>query len=132
MRGRKGLVLQDCFVKLSCGAVNLASVARFWTLPNPGGEPDRNYVWLTDGRSIEVSEEDLMALSEAASVSTVTTGLATLSNDKGGRVVVNLSKIDAFEPDEGKLYLGGHVIRLADGSAAELVGQLDYGSQASL
>ena len=122
--------MQDGLVKLGGEMLNLRSIESFGSVCAEDG-PTMCYVRsVAGGRPREVSDRDLSALREAVAARQALTGIMTLTDISGDRVIVNLSKIEVFEPDQRVLYVAGRPFMLSEEAVNDLLGVLDYTAQA--
>lgn len=117
--------MQDGFVKLGAETVNLSNIEAFGTACIDG-EPSTCYARFAAGGDRQLSEDQLRALQEAAAARSALTGIMTLTDISGDRVVVNLSKIEVFEPDQRVLYVAGRPFMLSQEAVGDLLSVLDY------
>lgn len=121
--------MQDGFVKLGAETVNLHSIEAFGTAC-ADGEPSTSYARFTAGGDRQLSESQLRALQEAAAARSALMGIMTLTDISGDRIIVNLSKIEVFEPDQRVLYVAGRPFMLSQEAVGDLMSVLDYTSAA--
>lgn len=121
--------MQDGFVKLGAETVNLRSIEAFGTVC-VDGEPSTSYARFAAGGDRQLSESQLRTLQEVAAAGSVLTGIMTLTDISGDRIIVNLSKIEVFEPDQRVLYVAGRPFMLSQEAVGDLLSVLDYTSAA--
>lgn len=121
--------MQEGFVKLGAEMVNLRNVESFGVEIADQGA-NKCYVRFTAGDDMRLSEQQLGALQEAVASDGVLNGVMTLTDISGDRIVVNLSKVEVFEPDQRVLYVAGRPFMLSEEAVADLSSVLDYTAQA--
>lgn len=109
--------------------VNLRNIEAFGVV-RVDGKPNTCYVRFATGEDMRISERHLSALQEAAASAGVLTGIMTLTDISGDRVIVNLSEIEVFEPDQRVLYVAGRPFMLSQEAVGDLLSVLDYTAQA--